>query len=104
MMPILVAEPPNGRGWIHEVKFDCYRTQMIIDTKDVSFFTRRGFDWTAKYKALAGTAIALKVEDAVVDGEVVVLDETGLSDFTKLRSAITSRPGELYSWPSTSST
>ena len=45
-MPTLVAKPPEGDGWIHEVKFDGYRSQMVIDKADVRIFTRRGLDWT----------------------------------------------------------
>jgi ATP-dependent DNA ligase len=50
MMPTVVDKPPKGEGWTHEVKFDGYRTQLIIDPKGARFFTRRGFDWTAKYR------------------------------------------------------
>ncbi|UVK46594.1 hypothetical protein BPNPMPFG_002279 [Mesorhizobium sp. AR07] len=43
MMPTLADKPPAGGGWIHEVKFDGYRTQLV-NTKGARFFTRRGFD------------------------------------------------------------
>ncbi|GLR41188.1 hypothetical protein GCM10007880_17040 [Mesorhizobium amorphae] len=49
LMPTLVEKPPEGEGWIHEVKFDGYRSQIIIDDADVRIFTRRGLDWSAKY-------------------------------------------------------
>ncbi|MFK0690959.1 hypothetical protein ACFX5Q_22585 [Mesorhizobium sp. IMUNJ 23033] len=41
LMPTLVEKPPEGEGWIHEVKFDGYRSQIIIDDADVRIFTRR---------------------------------------------------------------
>ena len=49
-MPTLVEKPPEGEGWIHEVKFDGYRSQIIIDDADVRIFTLRGLDWSAKYR------------------------------------------------------
>jgi bifunctional non-homologous end joining protein LigD len=44
-MPTLVAKPPEGAGWIHEVKFDGYRSQIVMDDDGVRIFTRRGLDW-----------------------------------------------------------
>ncbi|WP_281277071.1 hypothetical protein [Mesorhizobium loti] len=43
-MPTLVDKPPEGADWIHEVKFDGYRSQMIIDKQGTRIFTRRGLD------------------------------------------------------------
>ncbi|BCH05200.1 ATP-dependent DNA ligase (plasmid) [Mesorhizobium sp. 131-2-5] len=96
LMPTLVDKPPEGDGWLHEVKFDGYRTQFIIDVDGVRIFTRRGLDWTAKYSNLAKAARDLDVESAIIDGEVIVTNEAGLSDFRPLRKAITSRQHDLY--------
>ncbi|SIT55436.1 hypothetical protein BQ8794_210129 [Mesorhizobium prunaredense] len=91
MMPTLVAKPPQGDGWTHEVKFDGYRSQIIIDAGGARIFTRRRLDWTSKYRDLVEAAKALNVQNATIDGEVVVLNEAGLSDFAALRKAITRR-------------
>src|SRR6266508_3075297 len=48
MMPEFVDGPPLGDEWIHEVKFDGYRSQIIKDADGIRIFTRRGHDWTAK--------------------------------------------------------
>ncbi|QKC85259.1 ATP-dependent DNA ligase [Mesorhizobium sp. NZP2077] len=96
LMPTLVEKPPEGDDWIHEVKFDGYRTQVIIDSEGVRIFTRRGLDWTSKYWDLAKAAGDLDVESAIIDGEVIVTNEAGLSDFHALRKAITSRQHALY--------
>ncbi|TIL84006.1 MAG: hypothetical protein E5Y73_35285, partial [Mesorhizobium sp.] len=48
MMPTLVAKPPQGDDWMHEAKFDGYRSQIIIDAGGARIFTRRGLDWTSK--------------------------------------------------------
>lgn len=95
-MPTLVEKPPEGDGWIHEVKFDGYRSQMIIGEQGTRIFTRRGLDWTSKYRDLAAAGAALGVESAIIDGEIIVLNEAGLSNFGELRKAITRRQHDLY--------
>ncbi|QND61473.1 hypothetical protein HB778_31185 [Mesorhizobium huakuii] len=82
LLPTLVEE------WIHEVKFDGYRSQIIIH-HDVRIFTRNGYNWTAKYRDLAGASKRLGVESAFIDGEIVVLNEAGLSDCGR----VADRPG-----------
>ncbi|MER8563551.1 hypothetical protein NKI65_33615 [Mesorhizobium sp. M0578] len=69
---------------------------MVTDVGGVRIFTRRGLDWTSKYRDLAKAAAELELESAIIDGEIIVLDETGLSDFGALRKAITRRQHELY--------
>src|SRR6476619_6097513 len=96
LMPALVATPPEGDGWIHEVKFDGYRSQIVIDKDDVRIFTRRGLDWTSKYRGLAEVALELEADHAIIDGEIIVTNEAGLSDFAALRKAITRRQDDLY--------
>jgi bifunctional non-homologous end joining protein LigD len=96
MKPNLVAKPPEAGEWIHEVKFDGYRTQLHIEPEGRRMFTSSGADWTAKYKPLVKASEALETESAIVDGEVIVLNDAGLSDFGSLRSAITRRPQDLY--------
>ncbi|MET3597066.1 DNA ligase D-like protein (predicted ligase) [Mesorhizobium shonense] len=94
--PTLVEKPPGGDGWIHEVKFDGYRSQIVKDDGDVRIFTRRGLDWTAKYRDLVETAKGLNAQSAIIDGEIIVLNEAGVSDFGELRKAITRRQHDLY--------
>jgi hypothetical protein len=94
LMPTLV-EPPEGDDWIHEVKFDGYRSQMLIDESGTRIITRRCLNWTSKYRDLAAAGGALGVESAVIDGEIIVLNDAGLSDFGELRKAITRRQHDL---------
>ena len=47
-LPTLVPEPPTGEGWIHEIKYDGYRTLIAIDRGRVRAFTRNGNDWTSR--------------------------------------------------------
>jgi bifunctional non-homologous end joining protein LigD len=94
-LALLVDKPPSGDDWVHEIKFDGYRTQAHILGGKVRLFTRSGKDWTDKYPGIA-KALAKVKDDAVIDGEVVYLDEQGRSDFQKLQGALKAgRPNEL---------
>ncbi len=87
-LALLVDRVPSGEGWIHEVKFDGYRIQAHLQSKNIKLFTRSGLNWTAKYPELKNALSKLKVENAIFDGEVVALDKTGRSDFGLLQRAM----------------
>jgi bifunctional non-homologous end joining protein LigD len=87
-LALLVDEPPEGNEWIHETKFDGYRTEAHLNGKKLSLLTRSGLDWTKKYQSIADALKKLKVKSAVLDGEIVVLDKKGHSDFQALQSAL----------------
>ena len=95
MQPRLVDEPPEGDEWLHEIKYDGYRTQLIIEGGSVRAFTRNGHDWTDKYKPIVRDAKVLRCASAIIDGEICVQDEAGVTDFSSLRRAITSDPDRL---------
>src|SRR5215471_12189855 len=80
----LVAKAPVGDDWLHEIKLDGYRAMARIDSGKVRMLTRRGLDWTARFQPIADALTQLKVSDAYIDGEVVVLDEAGVSSFASL--------------------
>src|SRR5689334_11728540 len=87
-IPRLVPQPPSGEGWIHEIKHDGYRTLIVIDHGKVRAFSRHGRDWTGPYKRVVEAAAKLPCKAALIDGELIVQDENGISDFDALRSAI----------------
>lgn len=78
--------PPSAPGWIHEIKFDGYRIQMRVIDGDVALRTRKGFDWTARFPAIARAAS--KLPNAIIDGEICALDENGAPDFAALQAAL----------------
>ncbi|TKB97191.1 MAG: DNA ligase D, partial [Mesorhizobium sp.] len=84
-MPTLVDKPPKGSGWIHEIKYDGYRTQLIIHLGRVQAFTRNGYDWTDRYLPIVRAAAELKAKLAIIDGEATVFGATGRPDFQALR-------------------
>lgn len=94
-LPTLVDNPPEGGDWIHEIKFDGYRSQVVIDAGQVRIFTRRGHDWTAKYHPLVRAAEELGLDRAIMDGEIVAADLQGKPRFGELRATISNRPEEL---------
>ncbi len=82
----LVDRPPGGEGWCHEIKFDGYRVQLRVEEGEATVKTRKGLDWTEKFEALAEAAAALP--NALVDGEIVALDDNGAPNFSALQAAI----------------
>ncbi len=82
----LVDRPPGGEGWCHEIKFDGYRVQLRVEGGEAALMTRKGLDWTDKFKAIAKAGSALP--DALIDGEIVALDENGAPNFSTLQAAI----------------
>ena len=90
-LPSLVDQPPEGKHWIHEIKHDGYRCQVLIEPDRVRVFTRSGHDWTDRFTSIARAARGLQCKSAILDGEAVIQDESGVSDFEALRSAIQAR-------------
>jgi bifunctional non-homologous end joining protein LigD len=83
-----VTSPPAGSGWFYEPKLDGYRLLCRIDKDRVALLTRRGNDWTDRFGAIAAAAAELPCSSALLDGEAVVFDERGLTDFQRLQNAI----------------
>ena len=90
-----VDHPPPRAGWIHEVKHDGYRTLLIIERHTARAFTRNGFDWSDHYAGITRAAAKLDCRSAIIDGEVIVQNERGVSDFEALKSAIRWTPQRL---------
>ena len=90
------TEPPQetkASHWLHEIKFDGYRTiAHVIDGK-VKLITRSGIDWTKRYGDLPKEFAKLPVKQAIIDGEIVVLDEKGISRFSALQDALSEGAG-----------
>ncbi len=94
-IPVLSAEPPTGTGWIHEIKHDGFRTLIGISGKDARAFTRSGLDWSDKYQRVIEACRKLRCRSALIDGEIIVQDKNGVSDFAALRAAIEREPHRL---------
>jgi bifunctional non-homologous end joining protein LigD len=85
----LEEKPPAGEAWLHEVKFDGYRTQARVENGKVRLLTRTGLDWTNRFgEAIPAALAALPCDAALIDGEIVVLGENGISSFSSLQEAL----------------
>src|SRR5204863_9193986 len=83
-----VEKVPSGDRWLHEIKFDGYRVQLHIANDDIKLFTRRGLDWTKRFKKIVADAYLINVSSAIIDGEVVVPAEDGTTDFSVLQNEL----------------
>lgn len=84
---------PDGPRWAFEVKHDGFRFIARRDGDRVRVFSRNGRDWSDKVPAILEAMQALPVTSATLDGEGVVVDDRGLTDFERLRAALASRGG-----------
>lgn len=85
MAAVAVKRLPEGEGWVYEVKFDGYRALIIKDGMRVELQSRNHKDLTPMYPGLAAAALKLRADQAVLDGEIVALDESGRPAFQALQ-------------------
>ena len=83
-----IERVPSGSRWIHEIKFDGYRVQLHIANEDIKVFTRRGNDWTNRFKKIAADAFLISAKSAIIDGEIVVPANDGTTDFSVLQNEL----------------
>jgi len=84
---VLVDRPPEGDRWLHEEKLDGYRIGCRIDKGRVDLVSRRANDWTASFPGVRDAAKALPVQNALIDGEVAVVEPSGRTSFQELQNA-----------------
>ncbi len=94
MLSTLVDEPPEGDDWLYEVKWDGYRAISYIRDGNVGIKSRNNKDFTKKYYPIVNALKDWKI-NAVVDGELVVINEKGLPDFSALQEWRSEADGEL---------
>ena len=80
--------PPDAQDWIYEIKFDGYRMLVRIDAAGaVRMISRNGLDWSAKMPHLVRALEGMGLRPGWLDGEVVMLNEKGMTDFNALQNA-----------------
>lgn len=79
---------PAGDEWFHEIKLDGYRIVAHADGKHVKLFSRRGLDWSGHFPDMCRALATADLKAVVLDGEMVVLDEHGVSDFQALQNVL----------------
>ena len=79
--------PPEGAGWLHELKLDGYRMQARKSGRGVQMLTRSGLDWTYRVPSVAEAVARLPLKSVTLDGEVVVLAADGTTNFADLQAS-----------------
>ncbi|MCC6948963.1 MAG: DNA ligase D [Bradyrhizobiaceae bacterium] len=92
-LAILVDAPPLGENWLHEIKFDGYRAITSIANGKVAIRTRKGLNWTDRFRALVPALADLPCNSALLDGEIAVTDPKGHTNFGALQEALSNGTG-----------
>ena len=88
MLATLVSKPFRDEDWLFEVKWDGYRVEAVVRDGKVSLFTRNGHDAETYFPRLLTPPSWIEAREAIVDGEVVALDDEGRPDFGLLQERI----------------
>lgn len=96
MLPTLAPDPPDSADWIHEIKYDGYRTQMVLDGARALAFTREGFDWSDRYRPILDILRSIHPGALRVDGEMVVQDAQGRPDFKAMQKHVARRDSQDF--------
>lgn len=91
----LVDKPPKGPDWAYEVKWGGYWIAVHIEPGRVRILTRGGYDRTERFPTIVDDARRLAVKMVILDGEAVVLDDKGRSDFGMLECALGHLPSAV---------
>ena len=101
MQALLVESPPRG-DWLYEIKFDGFRAIALKGGSEARVLSRNEKDFGAKFPEVLESISDLKVKDAVIDGEIVALDEQGISSSSSSRhSSLGKKDPRYFIMPST---
>ena len=93
MLAESIDQPFDGDDWLFEIKWDGYRAVAFIENGKVRLVSRNQNDLTPRYPELHGLAKLIKAKNAILDGEVVALDEEGRASFSLMQQRTGFRPG-----------
>jgi bifunctional non-homologous end joining protein LigD len=92
------AEPPGGQGWLHEVKHDGHRLLAIVASDGLRLISRNGHDRTQLFRAPFDKLLAAGLPAMVLDGEIAVPDERGVTHIDALTGALRLRRPESLAY------
>ncbi|HEY5434998.1 MAG TPA: non-homologous end-joining DNA ligase, partial [Candidatus Limnocylindrales bacterium] len=95
MQATLATKPFRDEDWLFEVKWDGYRVEAVVRDGKVEVFTRNGHSAEAYFPRLLAPPTWIEAREAIVDGEVVALDEAGRPDFGLLQERLGGQGGPL---------
>ncbi|MUO44740.1 non-homologous end-joining DNA ligase [Agrobacterium vitis] len=96
-LALLKSKPPEGDDWAYEIKWDGYRLAIHIEPTGIRILTKAGHDWTSRFPEIEKGARDLGVASAIIDGEAIMYDQQGRSDFNLLQSSLGGRAGKKTS-------
>ncbi len=93
MLATSINEPFDGPDWLFEIKWDGYRAVAFLEDGKVRLVSRNQNELTPRYPELKDLAKSVKARSAILDGEVVALDEQGRPSFSLMQQRTGFRPG-----------
>jgi bifunctional non-homologous end joining protein LigD len=93
MLAEAVEQPFDGEDWLFEIKWDGYRAVAFLDAGKVRLVSRNQNDLTARYPELKDLPKSVRAQNAILDGEVVALDDEGRASFSLMQQRTGFRPG-----------
>jgi bifunctional non-homologous end joining protein LigD len=87
-LPTLGRAVPDGPNWVHEITHDGYRFICRRDGDRVRVISRHGIDWTDRVPSIVDALRLLQLKSTTIDGEGVICDDRGVTDFDALRFAL----------------
>jgi bifunctional non-homologous end joining protein LigD len=97
-LPVMATKVPSSPDWIHEIKYDGYRMMLIREGDRVRLKTKSGLDYTKRYPWVVETALKIRKDQFILDGEVVVLGVDGVSNFDALHSGRHNDEAQFYAF------
>ncbi|MCK1669454.1 DNA ligase [Bradyrhizobium sp. 153] len=97
-VPKAAKAVPVGADWLHEIKYDGYRARLVRAGDKVKLESKAGLDWTWRFPFIVETALKMRQTHFAIDGEIVVLDVRGISDFDALHSRRHDAEAQLYAF------
>ena len=89
MMASIADKPPRGDEWLFEIKWDGVRAIAFVENEELRIASRSGLRCERQYPELAVIHHQVAGQQAVLDGEITVLDEKGVSRFHLIQPRIT---------------
>ena len=94
MLATATEQPFDDKDWIYEVKWDGYRILAYLKDGKVKLKSRNGQDYTEIFASIADELSNLKT-DCILDGEMVVVDDRGRSNFGGIQNYQKTKKGDL---------
>jgi bifunctional non-homologous end joining protein LigD len=93
MLATLVDDPFSDPDWIFETKWDGFRSVCFVKAGKARFVSRNQLEMTAQYPELVDVGKQVDAKEAILDGEIVALDQDGMPRFQLLQPRVGRKSG-----------